>query len=212
MKSQYKILTPPCKSATILIMKLIRPSIKKVHLYRILSIALVALILILLIAAIISVTSGTKPTTSSSHLTTNTTEMSLELQIRGPIVADEDFKTSIIKISSSERSITNYEGYSSKEADSKKLSNTYVAYDEFIHALDQAKLFSGKSLNTDFRGLCSSGTLYVFRLKQADETIDTRYSTTCSSQKGDLKPKFNTIYSLFTSQVPDAKTFISANS
>jgi hypothetical protein len=136
-------------------------------------------------------------------LLTNTFEMSVEMVVRGPITADENFSTVSTSISSSSREVTYYNGYSLYEVEKIELPNTFRAYDEFIYALDKAGFTNGTSSadNSDTRGVCATGSLYEFRIKKNDSIIKTLWTTSCKADKGTLKANIQPIHNLFTAQV-----------
>ena len=89
----------------------------------------------------------------------------VRLTVRGPIVANENFRSYSVIVSPSSRQITTYEGYLDKEISQKKLDNNVKAYTELVYALDKRKMMNGTQLTeqqNDLRGICASGKVYKF--------------------------------------------------
>ena len=83
----------------------------------------------------------------------------VRLTVRGPIVANENFRSYSVVISPSSRDMTTYEGYLDKEINQKKLDNNVKAYAELVYALDKRKMMNGTQLTeqqNDLRGICAS--------------------------------------------------------
>ena len=70
----------------------------------------------------------------------------VRLTVRGPIVANENFRSYSVIISPSSRDMTTYEGYLDKEINQKKLDNNVKAYAELVYALDKRKMMNGTQL------------------------------------------------------------------
>ena len=191
---------------------------KKTLVSRILLILLGLLVLVVLFAIISMIgraifsseDSPDSPISDSPSLLTNTVDMSVEMTIRGPIVADENFQTIQFEISSSKRQIARYSGYSLTEIDSSTSDNTFRAYDEFIHALNHAGFTKGTASSNpiDTRGLCATGKLYEFRVKQSDETIQEFWTSSCKNVKGTSTADLKSIYHLFSVQLPESSTIL----
>jgi len=178
---------------------------------RIILIALGLLLVIGVIAIISSIGraifgggSSSAPDSGRTALLTNTADMSVELNIRGPIVADESFTTVNMRISSRSRTITRHSGYSLHVADSISLPNTYRAYSEFIHALDRAGFMSGQA-STDpaaTTGVCATGRLYELRVRRADQIVKELWTSSCRGVSGNLRSDLQPIHALFAAQIP----------
>ncbi len=189
---------------------------------RIIPIALVVILSIVAIAALASLArvvffSGTSPVATSSDagqqsLISTTADRSVTMTVRGPIVADENFRSYQIVVTPSKRTLTTYSGYLDKKLDQISLANNIPAYEEFVHALDRADLMQGTELkgdNNDVRGLCAIGSLYEFTTLQSEKPVKSLWTTTCKSIKGSLSARMVTVKSLFIAQIPNARTQIS---
>ena len=65
---------------------------------------------------------------------------SVRWTIRGPIVANEKFKSYQITVSPSERTFVTYSGYLDDVIDTKKYNNNKQAYEQFVYALNNANI------------------------------------------------------------------------
>jgi hypothetical protein len=131
---------------------------------------------------------------------------SVSMTVRGPIVADEDFRSYQIVISPTQRQFTAYTGYLDVITSQQNLGNNTAAYTQFVNALNRANMvdgtpFSGDKNNT--QGVCATGKVYEFRtLNQgSDETM--LWTSTCSGSPGSLKANANQLSNLFLNQIPD---------
>src|ERR1035437_5442465 len=81
----------------------------------------------------------------------------VRMVVRGPIVADENFRTYQITISPTNRNVSVYSGYLDKKIDEKNYTNNIPSYTEFVYALSRANLISGEPDSNDIRGICAPG-------------------------------------------------------
>ncbi len=179
----------------------------------IVTIAIVALI----IAAVVAVgrmlfsgsnTSSTSTTSSiSSSVLDTSSNRSVRWTVRGPIVADENFRSYQITISASSRSYTVYSGYLNSVVSVKSYSNNDTAYDQFVHALVNADITSTRSAsNDDLRGVCATGGIaYKFEALNGSDADQSLWSSTCSQSRGTMAADPLKIHALFTNQIPDFK-------
>ena len=133
----------------------------------------------------------------------------VSMTVRGPIVADEDFKSYRITISPDSRRFESFSGYLSNGLDKKTLTNNTAAYTQFVHALDLANLAVGKPLSEDenkLDGICATGRIYQFDTIVDSEVADTLWTSTCKGSKGSLKANIDQLTRLFYSQIPDGSS------
>jgi len=190
---------------------------------RVLPIILVVVIIIIAIAALVSLArvvffSGQKSTSTVSIDTSRTALLdtsvthSVRMVVRGPIVADEKFHSYQIDISSSNRSLKTFSGYTDTVVDEISLGNNVASYEEFVHALDKANLSKGKELEgdkNDIRGVCATGTLTQFMILNDNDPVKELWTSTCGGSKGSLNGSVAQLNSLFVSQIPNASALIS---
>ena len=136
---------------------------------------------------------------------------SVRMITRGPIVADENFRSSQITINPATRIITLYTGYLDKKIDETSYANNIPAYTEFVYALAKANFFDSNAEDKDTRGVCAPGYVYVFDVLKDDKVIDSRWTSTCGGSKGSLTAYLPQVKALFDSQIPDLKSIIKKN-
>jgi hypothetical protein len=192
---------------------------------RIFPIALILIIVAVSIAAMISLVrvvffnnSSTNTTTVTSQadigrqaLISTTAGREVDVIVRGPIVADEDFHSYAIKITPSSRSLTTYNGYLDRVVDNVSLGNNIPAYEELVYSLDNANLAKGTELvgdKNDTRGICASGSLYAFSIIDSGKPIETLWTSTCSGSRGSLNANVNQLMTLFQDQIPNSDKLI----
>ena len=136
----------------------------------------------------------------------------VRLTVRGPIVANENFRSYSVIISPSSRDMTTYEGYLDKEINQKKLDNNVKAYAELVYALDKRKMMNGTQLTeqqNDLRGICASGKVYKFETLKDNSVVKSLWTSDCSGSKGSAQANVNEILDMFLKQIPDGKKMAS---
>jgi hypothetical protein len=187
---------------------------------RIVPIILVLIIIAITIAALVSAgraifggnqTSDTQPDIGHSALINTSADRSVRMTVRGPIVADENFRSYQVTLDSSSRVLTTYSGYIDQTLDSKIYSNSSKAYEEFVYALDKANFMKGDELKdekNDTRGICATGKVYQFEVLQNNSTVKQLWTSTCKGSPGSFKGSVSQIESLFLKQIPDNKSLL----
>lgn len=133
---------------------------------------------------------------------------SVRLTVRGPIVAQEKFRSYQIVVTPDARTMTTYEGYLDGQLDTKKLDNNTRAYEEFVHALDKRKMMDGKPLpeeKNDLRGICATGKVYKFETLMNNEPVKTLWTSDCGGSKGSTVANVEEIVDMFQKQIPGGK-------
>lgn len=189
---------------------------------RFVPIVLIVIIIIVAVAAIISLAravffsrssnSGTvEVVTLEDHLLNSALGRSVRMTIRGPIVADENFHSYRITVSPTARNLTTYNGYLEQQVDVVALSNNTRAYEEFTHALNLAKMVAGEPFEgeqNDIRGICASGKVYEFEVRNNESTLGHFWTSTCKGSPGSLDASASQLSKLFIAQIPDAQEVI----
>lgn len=147
------------------------------------------------------------PTVNSGKkaLTTTSGDYGVEMLWRGPITANETFRSYRIAVSPTERTMTTYTGYMGKEIASEKLDNNTEAYTQFVYALDRAKLMDGQKLSgaeNDLRGICANGNVFQFATMQRSNVVQKYWTTTCKGSQGSLAANVTQVSRLFQRQIP----------
>lgn len=135
----------------------------------------------------------------------------VRLTVRGPIVANENFRSYSVIVSPSSRQITTYEGYLDKEISQKKLDNNVKAYTELVYALDKRKMMDGTQLTeqqNDLRGICASGKVYKFETLIDNSVVKSLWTSDCSGSKGSAQANVNEILDMFLKQIPEGKKMV----
>ena len=190
---------------------------------RILPLIITIIIVALAIAAIVSIGRAVFSGGSSSDETSNVDQgkeallntsggRSVQMTVRGPIVADEEFQSYQVEVSNSERSITAYKGYLESRTGGTSLSNNTRAYEQFVYALDKANMMKGQEPETeaenDLRGICASGYVYEYTVLSSGNDVKTLWTSTCGGSKGTLEASREQLTSLFLDQIPNSNDYI----
>ncbi len=157
--------------------------------------------------------SNTQPDTSQQALRDTSAGHSVQMTVRGPIVADEDFRSYQITASAVGRTLTTYSGYLDQPVDSRQLGNNVKAYEEFVYALDKANLTKGTPLDgdkDDTRGICATGKVYEFTVLNGTDTVKHLWTSTCKGSQGSLKASVAQLDNLFLAQIPDHQSLLTA--
>ena len=185
---------------------------------RIFPMILIAVVVIALVAGLVTVGrylfSGTgnseevqsRQEVAREQLTTANTDSSVRMTIRGPLVADENFRSYRISISPDSRNYAEYSGYLDEELDTKSYPNNRQAYVQFVHALDKAAFTKeGKYSEEeagDLRGICATGLVYEFEIMNGDDATQSYWTSTCKGSQGTFGASVDQVKSLFRSQIP----------
>lgn len=147
-----------------------------------------------------------------AELLDTTANHAVQLTVRGPIVADEEFKSYQMKVTPSSREIVVYSGYLDDEERSKRLGNNRAAYEEFVYALDKANMMEGTMPAdddaNDLRGICATGYVYEYAVLVDDESVKHLWTSTCDGSKGTLKASTSQLNDLFLKQIPGANELV----
>ncbi|MDX2776336.1 hypothetical protein PV379_03125 [Streptomyces caniscabiei] len=136
---------------------------------------------------------------------------SVRMTVRGPIVADEDFRSYRIAVDARGRNLSTYSGYISQVIDSKQLDNNTKAYEQFVYALDKANLMQGTAFSgeaDDTRGICASGKVYEFEVLQGGMVTKRLWTSTCKGSPGSFKGSIEQVEKLFLNQIPNNKDLL----
>jgi hypothetical protein len=135
-------------------------------------------------------------------------DRSVRMTVRGPIVADEAFRSYQVTVSPSTRRLVTYSGYLENTLETKQYSNNVKAYEQFVHALDKANMMKGDELEgerDDTRGICATGNVYEFEVMRGDSSVKRLWTSTCKGSPGSFKASVDQVESLFLEQIPDSR-------
>lgn len=195
------------------------------HSYRYRRFLPVALVVVIIIIAVIilasllrvllfpakSDTDQQKVDTTQQALLNTNADRAVRLVVRGPIVADENFRSYRITVSPNARTIQTFQGYLETQLEQKTLTNNVRAYEEFVHALNIADMTKGTQFEgdkNDVRGICASGRVSEFSLLQNNAPVEMLWTSTCGGSPGSLRASADQLRTLFVGQIPDAATII----
>lgn len=186
---------------------------------RILPIIIVIIVVALVIAALVAVGrmifSGNRSTTDNDQGTSESAlfdavvdqadTRAVRWTVRGPIVADEEFRSYQISVSPSQREYVLYSGYLDQVLDRKTYGNNSKAYEQFVYALDKANISKTRAgASDDLRGICATnGLAYKFETLSSGAPDHSLWSSTCKDSKGTLASDVSKIQALFVNQIPD---------
>ncbi len=136
------------------------------------------------------------------------TSRSVQVTIRGPIVANEEFETIRIKISPNYRKYNKYSGYLEDKQFAKSYKNNMKAYEQFVYALDKARMTRpGKNKPTeemqDIRGICATGKVYDYEILDGQQVVYRAWTSTCKGSQGTFGASVKQVNNLFISQIPE---------
>lgn len=151
------------------------------------------------------------PETSPARraLLTTDADNSIRMTVRGPLVAEEDFRSYQVDISPISRRLTTYSGYQNQQLEERRLGNSTEAYTEFVHALYRADFLREAELSDeqdDTRGACATGRLYVFEIMEAQSSIKRLWTSSCRDMTGSFMGEAEEVRTLFLRQVPESDT------
>lgn len=183
---------------------------------RIIPTILTVIVIIVAIAGIVAlvrliVTGSTSTTeavvdTSQQDLLNTADGRSVSMTVRGPIVADEDFRSYRITISPSERQFEAFTGYLDTTTSQQTLANNTAAYEQFVNALDKANMVDGKPFEgekNNILGICATGKVYEFNVINSGTSDEMLWTSTCGGSPGSLKASAAQLSQLFLNQIPD---------
>lgn len=182
---------------------------------RIFPIIIVILVIAIIIAALVSIgrsmfggPSDTQEVDESQSALIDVTGGShVLMSVRGPIVAEENFRSYQIDIGPTSRNLTTYAGYTGQRIDSQQLGNNTTAYEEFVYALNRLNFMKADALKdeeNDTRGICPNGRLYEFVVMRGDRSVKQLWTTSCSNARGSYRASLDRTRALFLQQLPDS--------
>lgn len=132
-------------------------------------------------------------------------DRSVKMAVRGPIVAQENFRSYTVEVSPTYRKLVTYKGYLDEVIKEVNLGNNSESYTQFVNALNKANMMKGVAFSgaaDDLAGVCATGHLYDFSILKDDNVQKHLWTTTCAGSKGSLLANNKQLQNLFISQVP----------
>lgn len=184
---------------------------------KILPVVLIILVVIIAVLAIVSLGkvilrssngSKTKVVDVSRETLLNTSlSHAVRMTVRGPIVADENFRSYQVVITPEKRTLTSYKGYLDEKIDGVTLDNNVKAYEELVYSLDKANYTKGVAFaedKDDTRGICATGVVTEFDVLKDNQSVKHLWTSTCKGSPGSLKAYEPQLRALFLKQIPDS--------
>ena len=140
-------------------------------------------------------------------------ERAVSMTVRGPIVAEEDFRSYRITVSPSSRQFQTYKGYLDTVIDQQMLSNNTVVYEQFVYALSKANYAKGvpfEGERNDVRGICATGRVYEFNTLTSGDSTSMLWTSTCGGSPGSLRANAAQLSQLFLDQIPEGSSITSS--
>ena len=181
---------------------------------------LIIIIAIVLISGIVFLaqslfgSGGNQPVQSgdSSLLTEPTDSTAVVMSVRGPVTAREHHYDIQLEISATKRLLVITTGYDNPvEVKRIELDNDEGAFTDLLLALNAAG-YASKTENTVSKndGLCATGQLITFTLKDGDETKSDVWTTSCAGVTGDFTGQSSAVIQLLLDQIPGSRDAIGA--
>ena len=148
----------------------------------------------------------------SNLLTEPTDNTVVAMSVRGPVTARESHYDIKLEISATKRLLVITTGYDNPtEVKRIELDNDKGAFTDLLLALNAAG-YTSKTENTVSKndGLCATGQLITFTLKDGDEMKSDAWTTSCASVAGDFAGHSSAAIQLLLDQIPGSHNAIRA--
>jgi len=148
---------------------------------------------------------------SSRALLATEADRSVRMSVRGPIVANENFRSYEIEVSPIGRRLTTHKGYLGEIIEDNRLENNNEAYTEFVNALNRAEFTKLAEVSEEIKeteGLCATGRLYTFEILQAQSVVKKTWASSCRDIPGSFRGDAVLVRDLFQDQIPDGKKLL----
>lgn len=157
---------------------------------------------------------GNQPVQSgdSGLLTEPTDSTAVLMSVRGPVTAREHHYDIQLEISATKRLLVITTGYDNPvEVKRIELDNDKGAFTDLLLALNAAG-YASKAENTVSKndGLCSTGQMITFTLKDGDEMKSDVWTTSCAGVTGDFAGQSSAVIQLLLDQIPGSRDAIGA--
>lgn len=120
----------------------------------------------------------------------------------GPIVADQDFKQIRIDIGRDSNTLDIIDGYRGDVARHENVPSNAIAYGNFLRAVEQYGLGSGKADDSDYQGACPTGSRYVYQIVKENRVERQYWATSCGGE-GTFQGQYDMVNQLFQQQIPN---------
>lgn len=158
---------------------------------------------------------GAKPPVQSieSNLLTEPTDSTkVVMSVRGPVTARENHYDIDLEISAAQRLLVITTGYDeTKEVKRIELANDKGAFTDLLLALNVAGYTSAGDTDIEKNdGLCATGQLITFSLKDGDEVKSDTWTTSCAAVTGNFAGQSSAVINLLLNQIPGSRDAVRA--
>lgn len=123
--------------------------------------------------------------------------------ILGPVVANENFRSGMITVSSSSRSVTAYKTYTNEVVASEILPNNSEAFRQFMNALQVAGFGNHRAAQqAEPDSACPQGYRYIYELREGGRTVMQTWGTSCGIRGTTFGGNVPQTNQLFRAQIP----------
>ena len=186
-------------------------------LLRIIGGVLFLVLIIILIVNIASVSEEEGPINTEMPQEASVLEDTQTSRVRytlaGPIVAREEYKEIRITVDKDERKLELINGYNNNVKLERTFTNDSSAYRSFIAGINSEGFLLEQEAEYDsYEGVCPEGERMIIEYFNNGDLVKTLFSTSCSSNHGNLAGDDNDIEDLFEDQIPNYRELLSDNS
>jgi hypothetical protein len=123
--------------------------------------------------------------------------------IEGPVTANENHTSIRITVTKDNRMLEIFNTYEGGVSTSQTFSNNAAAFNDFMHALNDAGFISRrpKSTDDDEKGACPTGQRYILELLDGSTQASRLWNGTCG--EGNFGGNSSLVRQLFQAQIPD---------
>ncbi len=128
----------------------------------------------------------------------------MRMTVEGPIVADQDFRSIVVRVGASQNQLQTLTGYQGSVDVSQSFASNSTAYANFLRALDIQGFTEGNDDEAlaDFRGYCPGGKRYIFDIVDGQEITQRYWTTSCGRSIGNFRGNASQVANLFRAQIP----------
>ncbi|TAK89222.1 hypothetical protein EPO04_03965 [Patescibacteria group bacterium] len=133
----------------------------------------------------------------------NNSNAEVRITIQGPVVANENFRSGMITVSPSSRSITAYKTYNNEVIQSEVLPNNSAAFTQLMDALQVSGF--GKRTKSDQQQVassCPTGFRYTYELRENGNVVLQTWETSCNTPRATFGGNVGLTNQLFRAQIP----------
>lgn len=136
------------------------------------------------------------------------TDAVVRLTTQGEIEAKEEHRAIRITVGRDRRNVEVIRGYDGEVIKSQPYDNSQSAYEEFLHALQNAGFANQKDTPLESEeGVCPTGRRYIYEALDNSQEELRLWSTSCSDRQGSFAGEAGLVRQLFEAQIPEYNEF-----